>query len=63
MKTLMMLTLAAAISTSAVAHDRYFSDAQRHRSVDLAPVAGRYIESLRNEKEGVVRSALPMRPG
>lgn len=58
MKTLMMLTLAAAISTSAVAHDRYFSDAQRHRSVDLAPVAQRYVESLRCENEGVVRSAL-----
>lgn len=58
MKTLMMLTLAAAISTSAVAHDRYFSDAQRHRSVDLTPVAQRYCESLRSENEGVVRSAL-----
>ena len=58
MKTLMMLTLAAAISTTAVARDRYFSDAHRHRTVDLAPVAVRYVESLRNENEGVVRSAL-----
>ena len=58
MKTLIMLTLAAAISTSAGARDRYFSDAQRHRSVDLAPVAQRYVESLRSENEGVIRSAL-----
>jgi hypothetical protein len=58
MKTLMMVVLAATITTSAVAHDRYFSDAQRHRSVNLAPVAQRFVESLRNDNEGVVRSAL-----
>jgi hypothetical protein len=58
MKTLMMLTLAVAITTSGVARDRYFSDAQRHRSVDLAPVAQRYIECLSSENEGVVNSAL-----
>lgn len=58
MKTLMMLTLAAAITTSAAAHDRYFSDAQRHRAVDLAPVAVRYMQALTSENEGVVCSAL-----
>ncbi len=58
MKTLMMLALAATISTTAVTQDRYFSDARRHRSVDLAPVAQRYIESLRTGNDGVVKSAL-----
>lgn len=58
MKTLMMLALAATISTTAVTQDRYFSDARRHRSVDLAPVAQRYIESLRTGNDGVMKSAL-----
>ena len=58
MKTLMILALAAAITTSSAARDRYFSDAQRHRSVNLAQVSQRYLESLRSENEGVVRSAL-----
>ena len=58
MKTLIMLTLIAAITTSAVAHDRFFSDAQRHRSVDLVKAAKLYTESLRSDNEGVVKSAL-----
>jgi hypothetical protein len=58
MKTLMMFALAATITASGFGGDRYFSDAQRHRSADLTKVAQRFIECLNEENEGVIRSAL-----
>jgi hypothetical protein len=58
MKTLIMVALAVTITTSAVGRDRYFSDAQRHRSVDLTLVSKRFVDCLRSGNEGVLKSAL-----